>query len=195
MADIAIVLGGAESVWDEEIGTLHMLGGSGLTSEVFCCNSMIGAYRSPFGIDHAVTLHPEMVSKWLLDRLNAGTTAPIKRLWSTKPFPGSTDHCFDRWEGSVGLFAVKIARILGYTKIVLCGVPMTVEAGHFQRKQPWKAATQFRRGWNRYKSSLAPYVRSHSGWTQELFGPPTLEWLQTPIEDRHVVRNEFGLRA
>jgi hypothetical protein len=192
MADVAIILGGAESVLDEFTASVHMVCDAGLTFENFCCNSMIGAFR--LEIDHAVTLHPEMVSKWLLDRLNAGQMPPIKRMWAPKPFPGSTDHCFDRWEGSVGLFAVKIARILGYTKVVLCGVPMT-PVNHFLRQKPWREATQFRRGWNRYKSSLAPYVRSNSGWTEELFGTPTLEWLKSPIEDRHPIRNEFGLRA
>lgn len=84
------------------------------------------------------------------------------------------------WRGSVSLYAVEIARnYFGHTKLVLCGCPMTIEGGHFQRKKPWGTAIRFRKGWDGPKEELRSCLRSVSGWTQVEFGLPSKQWLNT----------------
>lgn len=191
-ADVALIIGGAVSVWDELHASEELLRTTRQTHENFCVNDMIEHY--PFVIDHAVTLHPEKFGYWVTRRLNQ-ERPPIKEVWSHRVMFDGAKAAHD-WGGSVGLLATKIARILGYRKVILCGVPMTDTANHFRRPDsPWKASFGFRRGWGSRKASLAPFVRSWSGWTQELFSEPTVEWLMEDIPDLYPVANDFGSRA
>ena len=63
---------------------------------------------------------------------------------------------------------------LGYKKIILCGCPMT---GDCPTHKGNKYET-FRAGWTAKINILKPYVRSMSGWTRELLGAPTEEWIK-----------------
>lgn len=150
----------------------------------FVCNDMIALF--PHIIDFAGTLHPDKMHTWLQIRANNNYPMEIGSKWCHRSFRGFTHDTRD-WQGSSGLFLTKIARELHYTHVVLCGVPMSVEADHFVRHQRWNAAAGFQRGWRRVEHSLRPYVRSVSGWTQVMFGAPTVEWLLEPIEDKHPV--------
>jgi hypothetical protein len=137
----------------------------------------------PEHIDHAVSLHPEKAKHWLRQRAAKGWEEPPKR-WAHRPYPGFTNSSKD-WQGSTGLLCAKIARELGYTHVVLCGVHMSLESNHFVRKAPWKAANGFRRGWVPHLKEFLPYVRSFGGWTLEQFGEPTAEWISADIPDNH----------
>lgn len=63
---------------------------------------------------------------------------------------------------------------LGYKKIILCGCPLT---GDCPTHKGNKYET-FRAGWTAKLSIVKPFVRSMSGWTRELLGEPTEEWLK-----------------
>lgn len=139
----------------------------------------------PYSAEHAGTLHPDKLPDWMGERRSRGFIMP-DRWWSHRPFNNVTDWTRD-WSGSTGLFLVKVARELGHTHIVLCGVPMTVDANHFLRKEPWNAAHGFRRGWTSRLMELKRYVRSYGGWTHSMFGAPTDEWLVEQIADEHAL--------
>lgn len=77
--------------------------------------------------------------------------------------------------GSSALLGAQAAIKLGYTRIVLCGCPLTGEndkGGSYE---------SFRVGWTQKKKYLNDRVRSMSGWTQELLGAPTEEWLKGEV--------------
>lgn len=125
-------------------------------------------------VDLHVTLHPEEFAH-----------RKVGRLIAHKRYPG-VDEVFephtDRGcpnSGSSGMYATRIARAKGGTHVVLAGVPITVEPHDFGGA-PWRAAQAFRETWRLKKNELVPYVRSMSGWTRELLGAPTPEWLQGP---------------
>ena len=135
-----------------------------------------------------MTLEPEKLERlihnsgdWLGDRERRGFAVP-GCVWSHRRAPG-IDRITREWltpggrGGSSGLFAVKIARELGYGKIVLCGVPMQAEAKHFLRKRIWRAAFVHAHAWRAHYAEIAPFVRSFSGYTAELLGVPTMEWI------------------
>lgn len=191
-ADVAVVIGGARSVWSEFDQSEELLRQTGQTWENFCVNDMIEHF--PRFINHAVTLHPEKFGFWALHRIKAQRPA-IDRVWSHRIMFDGCEAVRD-WNGSVGLLAVKIARVLGYRKVIVCGVPMTDVANHFRRPEsPWPASFGFRRGWMTHRSNLDSYVKSWSGWTKDLLGEPTAAWLVEEIPDRYPVANDFGLRA
>lgn len=73
--------------------------------------------------------------------------------------------------GSSALLGTLAAIKLGYTRIVLCGCPMT------GKNSTNGAYETFQIGWEQKKKALAYRVRSVSGWTREFLGAPTEEWL------------------
>jgi hypothetical protein len=175
----ALVLGGSENVFTEFYKAKELCDQAHRDTIIIACNDMIAQCPEP--IDHAVTLHPEFFHLWFKARQDAGFP-PLTRIWSHRSYVGFTDHTKD-WIGSTGLLALKIAREIACTHIILCGVPMTCEDDHFVRHRRWQAAHGFRRGWGRHVHLLKPFTRSMSGWTREQFGFPDYMWLTKTIDD------------
>jgi hypothetical protein len=189
---IALVICGGGDPFVEYAEAANACGRLGLETATFVGNDMITHF--PHQIDNAGTLHPDKLSMWTSERRAKGYKVP-SRVWAHRPFSGVSDWTRD-WAGSTGLFLVKIARELGHTHIVLCGVPMSVESNHFLRQTRWDACHGFRRGWTNQLVSIKGYVRSYSGWTRELFGAPTDEWLSQEIQDEHPLHApRSGLKA
>lgn len=171
----AIIVGGAESV-DAEVGKAFSLCIKTETATTFfVTNDKITTFGQ---VDHAVTLHPSKLPKWLKDRAGNGLPYPGS-VWAFRLFDEypQVTNATGHWQGSSGLFAIKIARELGFERIILCGVPMTREGGHFLRREEWKQSTGLRQRWIAHIRELKPYVRSWSGWTQHTFGLPEVDWL------------------
>ena len=190
---VALILGGSEDVFTEYVEALKLCAAAGTPYTIFACNAMIEAFPGP--LDNGVTLHPDELSMWLSRRATAGFSPP-KVMWAHRGF-ANVDQWSRDWLGSVGLFAIKIAREEQFRKIICCGCPMNEGANHFKRKVPWTAALGFRRGWNEHRRELTPFVRSMSGWTKEMFGPPTVEWLLSEIPDPKPLRSSrnYHMRA
>ena len=74
------------------------------------------------------------------------------------------------------MIAVRVAISLGYERVILAGVPLDNERGHFDQKGDWDEAQFHRTTWMVRYEELAGKVKSMSGWTRGLLGPPTLEW-------------------
>lgn len=83
---------------------------------------------------------------------------------------------------SSGGYAAKVALEDGFDRVVLAGVPMTQDGGHFTRGKPWPQRDGFTIGFKKSVPHFAGRVRSMSGWSQELLGEPTPAWLngETP---------------
>ena len=191
---VALVLGGSNDVFAEYVEAMKLCATAGIPWTVFGCNDMIEAF--PGELPNGVTLHPDKLAEWLSRREAAGHQRP-KVMWAHRHF-ANVDQWTRDWQGSVGLFAVKVAREEQFRKIICCGVPMNPDAQHFKRGVTWNAANAFRRGWVGHAKELRPFVRSMSGWTQELFGPPTLEWLASDIPDPRPLTRQlrnYSMRA
>ena len=176
---VALVIGGSNDVLAEYVEAMKLCAAAGVPWKVFVCNSMIEDF--PGVIDNGVTLHPDELVGWLSRRATAKRANPVV-MWAHRGF-ANVDQWSRDWTGSVGLFAVKVAREEQYRKIIGCGVPMVMEAGHFKRKKTWTSALGFRRGWLAHSREIRPFFRSMSGWTRDTFGPPTIEWLLSEIPD------------
>lgn len=190
-AGLALIVGSADGVWQEIAAAQAFT----RFDAVIAVNDMVIFW--PGKLDAAVTLHPERMPEWLEHRAARRNSPPAKLVthagwpdWfdvlgiakelpvpfniiSNEMFGGQTSS------GSSGLFAVKVAlQDLGFAKVVLCGMPMTIGAGHFRTpNQPWPSAHRFRVGWEEAFPSLEDRVRSMSGWTADLLGRPDEAWL------------------
>lgn len=171
----------------------NLIAEAGQTYTIFAGNDMIEL--CPEEITHAITLHPDKLQKWLPRRKAKGLAAP-QRVWAHRNYNSNITDWTRDWAGSTGLFCIKIARELGYTHIVACGVHMKAESKHFVRGVEWEAVTGFMRSWFLHTQELKPYLRTFGGWTLERFGAPTVEWLRAEIEDKHRPNGpQLGLRA
>lgn len=180
---VAIVLGGSERVWDDVQQANIFCGKNNLEPVYYATNDMIEQFPLPIV---AVTLHPDKLRMWLNIR-HIADRQPPEEVWShdggSRADHAHVTHRLKDWGGSVGMFAYVVAREHGHDRVILCGVPMTSD-NHFVRKSKWSAVSAFTRAWEARKTEMAPYVRSLSGgWTEQLFGVPDKEWLQSsPLE-------------
>lgn len=169
---VAIVVGGAENVMAELAWARELCREANAEPTFIAINDCIPLVPEDI---IPVTLHPERLERWLAERASKNLPMPAE-IWAHRKHQRVT-HATDDWGGSSGLFAVKLAKEKGFERIILCGVPMRQDAGHVVRHSPWGACRAFEGGWKKHKAEIAPLVRSYSGWTRELFGEPSLEFL------------------
>lgn len=167
-ADRVIILGGAANVLED----YHLAQQFGPHIQIIAVNDMIAEFRGR--IQCAASLHADKLCGWISQRTYRKLNKP-DMIWSTGGVTAT--HTTKDWGGSSGLFAVKVAIEMGYEKIILCGVPMHVDGNHILRKIPWHACNQFQWVWNYRQHEINNRVRSMSGYTRELLGAPTKEWL------------------
>ena len=82
------------------------------------------------------------------------------------------DPPYEGPSGSSAIVGALAALRLGYEKIILCGIHLT---GNAFEGNSYEA---FRPGWTYHKDKFVGKVKSTGGWTQELLGAPTREWLE-----------------
>jgi hypothetical protein len=90
--------------------------------------------------------------------------------------------------GSSTLYGVMLAMKLGYQKVIVAGSPLLG-----RQRVPWPdeepnhqntlsvhpyGYAAYRGGWLSEQPVIMDRVRSVSGWTMELLGEPTVEWLE-----------------
>lgn len=129
-----------------------------------------------------VTLHPEHMAKWRAERAERGFPDASEHVGHEMGQPGIDRATSYLWpdmnaSGSSGLFAVKVAMEAGFDRIILAGIPMQAEGAHFFNSASWGEVASFTEAWKIALPLIAPHVRSMSGWTKELLGYPSAEWL------------------
>jgi hypothetical protein len=167
-----LILGGAFCVFEDIEASQELF----LPDVIIAVND-IGIYIED--IDHWVTMHPEKMPVWVEQRKKHGFEKP--NMWTTpekieKAKKEVEGYSLVNSKGGSGILGVNLAKFLGATKIVLAGIPMT-QNSHFNKENHWMEATLYRQFW-RGEKSYVRWVRSMSGWTKEMYGPPTEEWLK-----------------
>ncbi len=141
----------------------------------------------PHKLDHWVSFHTDLMPHWIDKRERKGYP-PAGQMWSCDyrgrsprykpPVPVTLVKVAG---GSSGFVAIHVALGnspgLGAEKVVLAGIPMTAEAGHYDEVGDWTEARKYKREWTEQKDFLMGRVKSMSGWTKEMLGAPTPEWL------------------
>lgn len=145
------------------------------------------------GFTHIATIEPGVAKRYrdiLADKMEHPEQVVIH---SSGPAPEvDVVWGFSANGGTSSLFATQVALSLGYDKIVLAGCPLD-SSGHFY--DPPYAPTNpaclyadegfshLRNDWQAAANNLfGGDVRSFSGFTKDLLGAPTKEWLEEGVE-------------
>lgn len=185
---IALVLGGADCLFDD-LAALAQLLGTPMTADqarqgvpwpgvVLAVNEAAIHYGGR--IDHWCSLHPNKFGKWKSERGAWNGAPPVT--WAHGD-PAVAQYA-DRQAhlevgGSSGLFAGwEVATLaLGCDAVVYCGTPMD-KRPHIGRAGDWAHFSGFRANWELlHAAGKLAHMRSLSGWSRDLVGAPTSEWL------------------
>lgn len=178
---IALVVGSAPCLWDDLDKYMSM--SSFNKADIALVNlSALSFFRDK--ATYLITLHPELASS--IKTLRNNRSSEYLVCHSTKCEEG-VDFAWsipDPQYGFSGFFAARILVSMGYSKVVLCGCPNN-NTGHFyddpinkRKSQPVKHGEDVCKSQiDHYKKDLLGKVKSFSGFTKELFGEPTAEWI------------------
>lgn len=153
---------------------------------IIAVNNMILDYHDR--VHHACSLHAEEPPLWVRLRGQYGCDSNHV---STHAYRKSSDpqvmDCDYIWDivgsalaGTSTLFAVAVALALGYSKVVVAGAPLD-GTGHYY-DPPKRETRQFmgncRQEWvNAHEYFFNGRVRSMSGFTMDLLGYPSQDWI------------------
>jgi hypothetical protein len=179
----ALVIGCAECVW-RDVDAAQAL----CTFDAVYCVKMAGIHWNggPFVW---VGLHPEWADLYAKERQALGlhmdfeTVAPPDSELGTagkgKKIDRRVSYQYPGMDSSAssGGYGAKVALDDGFKRVVLAGIPMDVDANHFARGKPWLQRDAFTIGFTDSVPFFAGRVRSMSGWSKELLGAPSVEWL------------------
>lgn len=175
----ALILGRAAGVWEEYEAAKQLA-----SFDVLIAINKAGR-DCPDPIQHWTSFHPDLFPLWLKQRRELGLPDHAAQLWSGiyKGHPcGSGKIAFpvkyvESNGGSSGMLAVDVALTgLSVDRAVLCGVPLQKTA-RYDDATPWTEGEVYRAAWLEKLEFIKGRVRSMSGWTRDLLGEPTREWL------------------
>lgn len=168
---IALILGGAPSVWDNLRAAQALLS----RPHIVVAANQAGIHF-PGHLTAWCSLHPDFLLEWAARR--AGNDDYSVFLPNTYPGWPHAQVVPDRWECSSGLYAAQVALFeLKASGAILCGVPMDADAGHIAQAGPWSDAAHYRHSCRDALPDIGARTRSMGGWTQALYGAPTPEWV------------------
>jgi len=194
------VVGCAACVWDDVKEAKRICGE---LDAVYCVKQVGIHWPSEFQV--WVTLHPEFMDAYERERQALGhpsgyeiVAPPEKEVGMHGKKGRIARRVSYRWEGmnssaSSGVYAVKVAmEDHPSARIVLAGVPMTPEGGHFlpktrngsgQIRGPvWTQHASFVCGLGVAMPTMLGRVRSVSGYTEKMLGRPDEAWLSGTAE-------------
>lgn len=173
-----LVMGSARCLWDDLARFDHIHSG-----ERMSVNWSSFSYKGK--IDHICSVHSDIIHliKGYHDyKLRNIDGPPVCRTHGQHNIPG-VDIVWDIEDGggSSSLFGVLVGLCLGFTKIVLAGVPLDNSGHYFD--PPISCGDDFSarhvmHAWrNKIDNSFKDRVRSLSGNTRKWLGEPTEAWL------------------
>lgn len=195
----ALVIGCSANVW-EDVKAANALG---KYDAIYCIKQMGIHYSKKF--DVWVTLHPEVMDVYEIQRKALSfpggyqIVAPLPHELGMHGAKGNiarrVSYLWDQESNASagsGLYGAKVAMEDGFDRIVLAGVPMTAEGGHFLpnsrnvsgqiRGDTWIGQSSFVVGMELAIPHLIGKVKSMSGLTKKALGAPTEDWLATTGE-------------
>lgn len=172
----SLVLGGAENVYDD----------MKLAIEAFGEPDMIVAVKDIWmeypRVDHVATYHVDRIPRELDRRRKLGYADP-KCFWTYRgvriPSFSIEIKAIKTQGGSSGLLGA-IVGIEVADRAILAGIPMDGAMPHYhnrKNKKPWSEARLYRPHWEKSMYVLGGKVKSMSGFTRQLLGTPTKEWV------------------
>lgn len=190
---LALVIGCAADNWKEAEVALKLH-----SYDAIYCVKQAGIYYPRF--DVWVTLHPEVMDAYEAERHSIGlpngyqiVAPPARELGMHGEKGNVTRRVSYLWpdsdgssSASSGIYGAKVALEDGFDRVVLAGIPMTPNAGHFKpdsktvagqkRGKVWNGCDAFEVGFKNAVPHLIGKVKSMSGRTREILGSPNNSW-------------------
>lgn len=182
---IAIVLGGAETLWrdfDDARNLFDCYAPLDAPEPIIIATNRAGV-DFPVAFDHWATYHQELMPHWISCRLEKDF--PFRddlKYWTVRRQLRSPVNNID-WNlvepigGSSGMIGTQVGLEVA-DRVIICGVPLDpLKHYHsFNKNEPWTECDAHRHAWKRRVDEYKPRVRSMSGWTQEMLGGPDREF-------------------
>jgi hypothetical protein len=192
----ALVIGCASEVWRDVIAAQRLA----RYDAIYCVKQMGIHYPHAFNV--WVTLHPEVMDEYETQRHQKGfpngyqIVAPPPNELGMHGAKGNITRrasyvLADDLSASAGsgLYGAKVALEDGFDKVVLAGIPMTADSGHFLPKSRnvygqvrgdiWRDVNSFLVGMEIALPRMQGKVKSMSGYTMKVLGAPSAEWIRT----------------
>ena len=173
-----VVAGCASCVWDD-IDKIELN-----KKDVLAVND-IGLYL--FRITHWASCHPVIINSGsAIRRVRLDHCRREDSFLSHIPDYSSNEGLADfiwtipQLQGTSGMFGTLIGLYLGYSKIILAGIPLDSSPHFYAQKSKYSNFDRegIHKSWKKINDLIfEDKVRSLSGWTRELLGEPTKEWL------------------
>lgn len=172
---VAVICGGAAGVWQQRELAAAMVQAAGLEVVAIAINDAGVSHPDP--LHHWVSLHPDTFETWERKRGELMFELDYVK-WSQTARPRHGTRAVRKWrDGSSGLTALDVAlNEAGCAGAILCGVPLDASVNVF-RGRPWSEWKRYRYGFQKARPQFGDRVRSMSGWTRELIGAPSPEWM------------------
>lgn len=181
----ALVLGGAKVVFDEARMAIAQFGSP---DQVVAVKDIWMEWDR---VDHVVSYHADRWPKELKRRRSMGFKDP-PHFWTYKGvrvprMEGIDPACIkhrDTRGGSSGLLGAMVG-IEVCDRAILAGIPMDPTQRHFHERKkgnPWTEGKLYKQHWMGYLPQMKGKVKSMSGFTMQLLGAPTLEWVRDGVE-------------
>lgn len=185
----ALIVGCAEGVMDEVAAAKKLvIEATGKDFDKVYLVKLAGV-EWPGTFDVWVTLHPEWMDDYEAQRKAKGypggyeIVAPLTSEVGMHGQKGNIHRRLTyRWpkmtgSASSGIFGAKVALEDGCDRIVLAGIGM-LPTKHFTRGKEWLQRDSFMPGFEFAKPYLLGKVKSMGGYTKQVLGEPTLDWLK-----------------
>lgn len=180
---IVLILGSGTGIFEDIRDAKELIGQKHF--DAMAVNMSFLAYKGE--VKHLVTVHQEKIEHFY----ELAKTLPEQRFshihtHSHMVCPGveAAWPIVDQ-NGTSSFFAVKVAILLGYTKIILCGVPLNGSRRFYD--SPYDVyennfgCEAIEHSWHQYKPQFGGRVRSMSGKTAQIYGKPDKEWIHGNI--------------
>jgi hypothetical protein len=174
-----LILAGSKSVWSDYIQARTFFS----HYNIMCVNDIAGVFKAE-PIQHIVSLHAELCEPLRVLRKHKGMLEHVIT-HSYKHKPG-VQVCWDGVQvgSESGNLAVRIALLMGYERIILCGISLDNQGHFFDPEDPTINSTSVfnrredARSWTKLaeKPELKDRIRAISGALSNIYGKPTEEW-------------------
>lgn len=169
MNNVLIIVGSAPCALEDFASAIARLGSS-------CCHIMlIGLSSSGLiasDVNYIATYHPNDIPSIEKSRKEIGANTDYLIIGHKKREGVDIVEPYVAPSGSSALLGALAGIRMGYDKIILCGCPLIGV-----NKKAFRPYSEFQKGWKAKEKEVRPFVRSMSGWTKELLGEPTADWL------------------
>lgn len=167
------ILGGGRSVWDDHDRAVA------LGIRQFIAVNDIGAHYHG-KLQHWCSLHPKYFGGWISYRQGHGYGVNNDFLVHAQRHEHGVTHIWGKQFSMSGTFAMQVALAVGYSKVVLCGIPMD-NGGHYFDHPKYTTHNECRTQTIELQEFEAKWsqnrIKSFGGVTARIFGEPSAEWL------------------